>query len=333
MNSTSPSRPLSSTGRSTTPSKAQHKLRWVLAHEPPAVFEAASAEFVEQLRETTSGAFDVELYLGREYATAQNIPRLSRRALVEKVAQGEIEMAHCYVSSLGAFHDPLWAVELPFLFRDYEHAERFFEGTVARKLMDDMRPLGMRGLAFAYSGGYRIVPTVERELRSLDDYRGFKLRTAGNPVPEAMYASLGAKAVGADLEAIPQMVKEGEIEGCEITYVRFKAAELDKVFHTVNETSHSLFTTMTVVNEAWFNKLSDAHQAAIFDATMAACRSERRTAIGEESAMSVRCADQGLNIVRMDDAHHAELKRAAQSMYPEFVPRFGESLVEGIQGA
>ncbi len=333
MNPTSPQPSKSSPGRSPRASKAQHKLRWVLAHEPPAVFEAASAQFVEELKETTSGAFDVELYLGREYAEAQNLPGLSRRALVEKVARGEIEMAHCYVSALGEFHDPLWAVELPFLFRDYEHAERFFEGSLARKIMNDMRPTGLRGLSFAYSGGYRIVPTLGKELRSLSDYRGLTIRTAGNPVPEVMYASLGAKAIGADLEAIPKMVRDGRIDGCEITYVRFKAAELDDVFDTVNETGHSLFTTMTVVNEEWFRSLSDAHQAAIHDATMASCRTERRTAIGEESAMSVRCAEQGLNIVKMDDARHAELRTASQAIYREFTPRFGEALIEGIREA
>jgi len=333
MNSTIPQPTKSSPSRSTRPSKAQHELRWVLAHEPPAVFEDASDEFVELLKEKTSGAFDVKVFLGREYADSQNLPRLSRRALVEKVARGEVEMAHCYVSALGELHDPLWAVELPFLFDDYEHAERFFEGPLARKLMNDMRPKGIRGLSFAYSGGYRIVPTLDRELRSLSDYRGLTIRTAGNPVPEAMYAALGAKAIGADLEAIPGMVKDGRIDGCEITYVRFKAAGLDEVFNTVNETSHSLFTTMTVVNEEWFQSLSDEHQAAIYDATMAACRTERRTAIGEEAAMSVRCADQGLNIVKMGEPQQAELREASQVMYEAFTPRFGEAVIEGIRQA
>jgi len=314
-------------------SKAQHKLRWVLAHEPPAVFEEASDEFVNTLRDMTSGAFDVEVFLGNDYALSQNRPRLSRRELVEQVARGDIEMAHCYVSALGAIHEPIWAIELPFLFRDYEHAERFFEGPVAQGLMDDMRPHGIRGLSFAYSGGYRIVPTLDRELRSLDDLKGLTLRTAGNPVPEAMYAALGAKAIGADLEAIPAMVRDGQVQGCEITYVRFKAAQLDDVFNVVNETSHSLFTTMTVVNEEWFQSLSDVHQAAIHDATRAACRTERKTAIGEESATSVRCAEQGLKIVRMKPQQQAELRDAAMRVYPQFVGRFGESFIEGIRTA
>jgi len=32
------------------------------------------------------------------------------------------------VAALGAVHVPLWSIELPFLFRDYAHAERVFEG-------------------------------------------------------------------------------------------------------------------------------------------------------------------------------------------------------------
>jgi len=88
---------------------------------------------------------------------------------------------------------------------------------------------------------------------------------------------------------------------------------------------------MTVANEEWFRGLSDKHQAAVFDASKAACRTERQTAIGEEAAMSKICADQGLTIVRMDEDRHAELRQAAMGMYDEFVPRFGEELVGGIQ--
>lgn len=310
---------------------AEHTLRWVLAHEPPVVFEEAAQVFADLVRENTNGDIDVEMFLGDEYKMASGRPSLTRKELVECVIRGDIEMAHCYVSALGAFHDPLWAIELPFLFRDYEHAERVFEGPVAQELMDGMRPLGLRGIGFAYSGGYRIVPTIDCELRSVADFAGLTLRTSGNPVPEAMYRALGAKAIGADLEEIAPMARAGDIRGCEITYVRFNATKLDSVFDVVNETSHSLFTTMTVANDRWFRKLSDAQQAAIVDAGRAACRIERETAIREEAVTAKAYAEQGLRIVRMDEASHAQLRETALGVYDTLTPRFGEALIDGIR--
>ena len=277
---------------------AEHTLRWVLAHEPPVVFEEASREFTRVLRELSDGDLAAELMMADDFAAARGQEFVSRRELVESLQRGDIEMAHCYVAALGAFHEPLWAIELPFLFTDYEHAERVFEGPHARQLMDDMRPLGMRGVAFAYSGGYRIVPTQGRALRTIEDFAGFQLRTSGNPVPEAMYKALGATAIGADLESIAPMTRAGQISGCEITYVRFKATGLDQVFDVVNETSHSLFTTMTVVNERWFQSLSDKHQTAVMEAGEVACRVERKTAINEEAKTRADYGAAGLSQVR-----------------------------------
>lgn len=323
-------RPLRPSAR---PSGAEHVLRWVLAHEPPVVFDEAADFFANAVREATDGEIDVQLFLGDEYAVMAGHESISRRQLVELLQRGEIEMAHCYVAALGNVFDPLWAIELPFLFRDYQHAERFFEGQAARSLMDDMRPLGMRGLGFAYSGGYRIVPTFERELRSVDDFAGLTLRTSGNPVPEAMYAALGARAIGADLRQIATLARSGQIEGCEITYVRYKATELDQLFTVVNQTSHSLFTTMTVVNEQWFNRLEDKHQVAIADAARQACRIERETAIREEQKTKKACLEQGVKVVEMPAEQHLRLRELGRGIHHQFAPRFGQQLIDAIEQA
>jgi TRAP-type C4-dicarboxylate transport system substrate-binding protein len=139
-------------------SAPQRRLRWVLAHEPPVVFEDASEHFVHRVREKTDGELGVELFLGPEYSQARG-EYVSRTELVRCVQRGEIEMAHCYVAALGAFHDPLWAVELPFLFRDYDHAERVFEGPAGRALMDGLLPKGIgRCTPWRTSGGCACAP-------------------------------------------------------------------------------------------------------------------------------------------------------------------------------
>lgn len=307
-------------------------LRWVLAHEPPVVFDDAAEHFVDQVRRGTDGALDVELFLGPRYAQSRG-EHISRTELVRCVQRGEIELAHCYVAALGAFSDPLWAVELPFLFRDYDHAERVFEGPVGQRLLDGLLPEGLRGLAFAYSGGYRILPTVGRALHTLEDFAGLRCRTSGNPVPQALHAALGGRAVGAPLEDIADLVAADQIEGCEITYVRFVATGLDRVFDTVNETHHSLFTTMTVVNEAWFQGLPERHQAVITEAARSSCRLERQVAIREEQATRQAVAAAGLQIVQLDEAQRERLRGVGRGLHAQFAQRFGADLLEAIETA
>jgi C4-dicarboxylate-binding protein DctP len=312
------------------PRDAEHTLRWVLAHEPPVVFEEAARVFESYIREKSNGDIDVEMFRIDDYATRRGQSALSREELVASVQRGDIEMAHCYVSAMGSFHERLWAIELPFLFRSYAHADAVWEGPVAGRLMEGLEDIGLRGVAFAYSGGFRIVPTRERQLRCIDDFRGLNLRTAGNPVPEALYQELGGSAVGAPLEDIAAMHRAGQIEGCEITFVRYQACGLEDIFPVINVTGHSLFTTMTVLNDSWFRNLPDRHQATIMEAGKAACRVERETAIKEESATRAELERRGFTVVEMEEAEHAALRAIGTKLQQRFAPRFGADIIEAI---
>ena len=316
---------------------AEHTLRWVLAHEPPVVFDEAAKVFEDEIRRRSGGAIAVELVRADEYAAQRGQAALSRAELVASVQRGEVEMAHCYVSALGAVHERLWAIELPFLFRDYAHAEAVWEGPVAARLMDGLPDVGLRGVAFAYSGGFRVVATRDRVIQRVADYQGLRLRTAGNPIPEALYRRLGGSAVAAPLEAIPALARAREggekIDGCEITFVRYLACGLDDVFPIINVTGHSLFSTMTVMNDAWFRGLPDRYQEIVVAAGEAACRVERETAIREEQVTREALAGRGFRIVDMDEAARAELRRVAEALYEQFAPRFGEALIDAIRTA
>lgn len=304
-------------------------VRWVLAHEPPAVFEEASEVFAQRLAEHSDGEMVVDLYDAERFARLKGGP-VSRAELVRSVVRGDVEMAHCYVSALGAVCDALWAVELPFLFRDYAHAERVFEGPVGARLLDALAPAGLRGLSFAYSGGWRIVPTKGRTLRELADFDGLRVRTSGNPVPEAVHRALGARPIGADLDQIVGLAAQDRIDGCEITWVRFQAAGLHEVFDTVNETRHSLFTTAMVVNEAWFQSLTPVHQQALVAAAREACRVERQTSIDEER-VTREALSSTHTVVQMAPQVRAAFAARAQEATGTLVDRFGAELVDAIR--
>jgi len=295
------------------------------------VFEDASREFIELVRERTDGDVEVTMYTRDEYSERRGGEDISRTELVRALAAGEIEMAHTYVAAMGSIHERLWALELPFLFRDYDHAEQVLQGSVARQLMDELVAKNIRGLTFAYSGGFRIVPSLERELRSLEDFAGLSVRTSGNPVPGALYESLGARAIAAPLEDISTLSAAGAIDAAEITYVRFESSGLNRLFKTVNQTSHSLFMTMMGVNETFFRTLPDKHKQALLDAGTEAGRIERAKALAEETLTKQRCAEQGIDIIEMEPGQRERFQAHALSIADRLAPRFGQDLVDGIR--
>lgn len=322
------------TSTQTTPKTAQgtalYTIRWVLAHDPPAVFEDAAEWFCETVRERTGGDVEVELATTKEFDIARG-KKHSQTELIACVERGEIEMAHTYVSALGAFHNKLWAVELPFLFRDYGHAGKVLQGPIGEGLMAGLLNRNLRGLGFAYSGGYRIIPSTGRRVTAISDFQDMSIRTAANPVPRYLFESLGAKTMDAPLQDIASLTKEGRIDAAELTYVRFLSTGLQDVYKIVNDTGHSLFTTMMVVNERFFQELPDKFKAVIVEAGAEACRLERETALEEEVKAKAACPEHGVEIVTMGPEKREEFRERALRIYDRFAPELGEDLIESIR--
>lgn len=310
---------------------AQHTIRWVLAHDPPVVFEDACASFIETVREETHGEVEVQLLTSDAFIAGRGGEDISRAELVQCLARGEVEMAHTYVSALGTVHDRLWSLELPFLFRDYEHAEAVLEGPIATQLMDEMASHGIRGLSFAYSGGFRILPTTGRRVESLADLAGLRIRTSGNPIPGELYRRLGASASPGALQHVARRTRADEIDAAEVTFVRYLYTKLNEVYPVVNDTGHSLFMTMMAINEDFFRGLSEAQQDTIVRAGREAGRIERGVSLAEEAKVKASLADYGVEIVRMDAERQAEFREAALGLYETFAPRYGQDVVDAVR--
>src|SRR3569832_2008736 len=140
---------------------APHELRWVLAHEPSGVFTQAAQEFASLVSKESKGDVTVKIISSREFGHGQ----LANPDDVAKlVSEGKVEMTQTYTTSLGRFAPKLYVLDMPYLFRSHAHAAAVLDGGIGKDLLASLEPRNMKGLAFTYSGGYRILGTTDREL-------------------------------------------------------------------------------------------------------------------------------------------------------------------------
>ena len=85
---------------------------------------------------------------------------------------GKIEMSQMYTTWLAEkYEQDFLAFDLPFLFKDHDHAARVFEGPIGKKMLDGYNLQGskVQGLAFTYSGGYKQIGLNKRESKEMVD--------------------------------------------------------------------------------------------------------------------------------------------------------------------
>jgi TRAP-type C4-dicarboxylate transport system substrate-binding protein len=150
-------------------------IRWVIAHEPLALFLRAAEDFQTYLNEAQSvEKIEVEVMTLAEYSTKYNDGvAVTKHDLLDLMEAGKIEMSQMYTTWLAEnYNHDMLALELPFLFENHEHATRVLEGEVGEYLLDKTTEnSNVRGMAFTYSGGFRNVLSNKKvnSLKALTD--------------------------------------------------------------------------------------------------------------------------------------------------------------------
>jgi tripartite ATP-independent transporter DctP family solute receptor len=165
---------------------AEYKLK--LAHEVAvgSTQDMAAKKFAELVKERTNGEVVVSVFPNSGLGPAQQALNLMRGGSIEIIQSGS--------TTFNGLVGETAALELPFLFRDSEHAYHVLDGKVGQSILDKLEPHGIKGLAFL-ENGWREVTNNRHPVRSHEDIKGLKIRTTPNPFHIQAFQLLGANPV------------------------------------------------------------------------------------------------------------------------------------------
>ena len=168
-------------------------IKWVIAHEPIDYFLAVAENFAKDVNEQTNGMFNIEVLSLTDFSKKYyNNKTITKYDLMDLINSGAIEMSHIYTTWLADYNRNLHALDLPFLFKDHDHADRVLEGRIGGALITGVaKNSNIYPLSYTYSGGYRIVPANFRA-DTVESWQGRVVRTSRSPVAVDVFKLLGA---------------------------------------------------------------------------------------------------------------------------------------------
>jgi len=311
------------------------KIRWVIAHEPLNLFLRAAEDFERRVNEQQSEhKIEVEIMTLSEYSQRYNNGVVvTKHDLLDLMESGKIEMSQMYTTWLAEKYEQDFLVfDLPFLFKDHDHATRVLEGNIGETLLAKLTDKSnVRGLSFTYSGGFRQMISNKR-VSTLEELAGTPVRSNRNPVAQATISALGMKPVVAEVEDLRQVVVDGQAEGGETNYPRVYPLRQNEVTKTVIDTGHSLFLTSMIIGDRFWDGLSPAVQDVIKQAAVLAGREERAETIRDGDRAEQRLiAEEGANIVKWTQEQREAAKIALSGVYDQFSDTFTPGLVDSVR--
>lgn len=284
------------------------KIRWLVAHGPANLVEKSLKQMQQALDKRSNGEIKLEIVVKDRSAYSPLTPIVA----MKMVQDGQYEMAQIYTTAISNAVDPRFMVfDVPYLFRDHDHASAVLDGPIGQDLLAGLDKHGLKGLGFTYSGGYRVIATSGKKFEQLSDFKGANILSMGgqkNKVIVETFETLGATPTSGNPKFVRNLFDASPGKyAIETTYTRFWNKGEDKALTTINETFHSLHLTSVVMNKDFFEKLSNSHRKLLAEAAQELAVLERKHSVELSEESRARAKAQGIEIVSMSGENRSSL--------------------------
>jgi tripartite ATP-independent transporter DctP family solute receptor len=281
-------------------------------------FHLAATKFKELAEKYTNGEVKVTLY--------PNAVLGDERTLLERMKMGIVDAAIITNGPFINFVPKFGAIDLPFLFRDPEHAYAVLDGPIGDQLFAEAEKQGWKGLAWA-ERGFRNLTNSKHPVNSPADMKGLKIRLMQNPIYVDSFKALGANAVPMAWTEALTALQQGTIDGQENplnVIVSFKLYDSQK-FMTI--TRHAYAPAPLIMSMITWKKLKPAQQEAVMKAAKEAAQFERDFNNANEAQWLKDLAAKGMKIATPD---LKPFLAAVQPVYKQYAAQFGQDFLDAI---
>ncbi len=248
--------------------------------------------------------------------------------MIEGVQIGTVEMTVSSTSIFANFVPDVQVLDIPFLFRDFNHAQAVLDGPIGKELLAKFDARGFKGLALG-GIGFRQLTNSRRPVAGVDDVKGLKIRTQENPIHIQVWRALGAQPTPMAIPEVFTALQQGVMDGQENPIGAIINNRFGQVQKHLTITNHAFTPVALVISPAAFGALSAADQRVLQEeatAAMAVCKEEvakiEKTGVDQLRGM-------GLQVVEKVDT--AKFQDALKPTFADLAKRFGESTINRIK--
>jgi tripartite ATP-independent transporter DctP family solute receptor len=274
-------------------------------------YNVGAREFAKRIKDATGGAVDIRVFPGGQLGKGE-------RELLEGMQIGNIDLAVTATGPISGFSPSMMVLDLPFLFRDCKHVDGVLDGTIGRKLLDDLEKSGLKGLAF-FENGFRNFTNSARPLLKPEDFRGLKFRTMENPVHLASVRQLGAQAVPMSWGEVYTSLQTKVIDGQENPVAIIHAYKLNEVQKYLSLTGHFYSPAPLTMSLREFNSLKPEWQDLFIKTAIEIAAFERKIIRDNEQKQLKDLKAWGMDIRAVDKS---SFFKAMQQVYEKYTTQY-----------
>jgi tripartite ATP-independent transporter DctP family solute receptor len=289
---------------------AQFEMKLSEVHEANFPTTLADMEFARLVNVGTQGRVHITVYAGGTI-------NQDEKAVIEQTQMGALDFARVSLSPISQFAKELNVLTLPYLYRDSDHMWKVLSGPIGKQLLGAVSKANLVGLCY-YDAGARSFYNTKKDIKSVADLKGMKIRVQQAKLPMDMVKLLGASPTPMATGDIYSAMQTNVIDGAENnwpSYISFSHYEVAKYF-TVDR--HMMVPEILVAGKLAMAKLSKADQEVVMKAAEQSVPFQKKLWVQSEKDNEAIAKAKGCHITYLDAKAMAEFEQAVQPIYAEY---------------
>ena len=278
-------------------------------------------KFADLVKEKTNGRITVEVYDSGQLG--------DEKSVIEQIQFGGIDMSRVSLTPLSEFSKDLMALQMPYLYRDADHMWKVLDGDIGKKLLGSTEKDGIVGLSW-YDAGARNFYNSKREIKSMADMQGLKIRVQESGLMMDMVKALGASPTPMAYGEVYSVLQTGVIDGAENNWPSYESTSHYEVakYYVIDE--HSRIPEMQIISKQTWDKLSADDQKILRECAAESSKYERELWAKQEQESEKKVRDGGSVITKLSEEARAEFVKAMEPLYEKYGADYKE-LIDQIR--
>lgn len=283
----------------------------------------ALLKFKELVEQRSNGNIVVEIYPSSQLG--------SEDTFIDSVKAGTVEMG-APGTMLSKFDPQIAASEMPFLFNGWEDAQAVYTGEIGQYITQNLpEKAGIRCLAITVNGFRQF--SSNKPMNSIEEMAGQRFRVPNVPHFIKMVEALKANPIAMSLTEVFTALEQDVVDGQENPYATIQTSSMYEVQKYVLESNHMFSPSHWVINEEFYQKLTD-EQKEIINSSIKEAEAYNWEISAEANIKAKQfLIDNGVAIIEPDDAFKQKLVDSQTSVYEWFYGNYpgSEEVVNKIR--
>ena len=290
--------------------------------EPDNPYGQGADHFAKLVKERSNGEIDVKVFPSSQLG--------DQRDLVEGLGLGSVDMTLTGTAVLGNFIPGMAVFDLPFIFRDVNHAYKALD-TVGMDMAKAGEKNGAVTLAI-WENGIRHMTNNKRPINKPEDMKGLKMRVMEQPVYMDMMRALDASPTPMAMSELYTSLQKGTIDGQENPLAHIATKHFNEVQKHLSLTGHTYASEPLLISKRAWDKLTPEQQKILKQAAEDTRDWERQLCRDLEGKYLQQIKDAKTTEVVEENAIDKEaFAKATRPAWDKYIKQYGDENIKKIQ--